>query len=129
MRNIEVAIRREIENRDDTWVERAEELARDFTDKEKEHQLRNLLDVAVRTSSWKAFELFTRYQAARNYIDKEWAEMAIQRLEALRSDARGLLGAGYPEEKVREVHMQLVSRVLGYTVRWYVWNTKGQGRE
>ena len=128
MRTLPPHIRREIEKRDDDLVQMARKLAEDLKKslkkgEDKRRQLRNIQDIAEGSDSWKALELFIRYQAARGEIDKNWAENAIQRLEGLQKTAKGLASqvAGVD---AGAVHLALVSRVLGYAVRWHTWDTK-----
>jgi hypothetical protein len=92
--------------------------------KDKRRQLRNIQEVAESSDSWKALELFIRYQAARGEIDEGWAERAIQRLENLREEAQSLAGQVAGAD-VRAIHLALVARVLGYAVRWHTWDVKG----
>lgn len=111
----------------------ADELAKAFKDKEKgplspnkhkERQLRNIQAAAEQSPSWPPVELFIRYQAARGELYTEWAEMAIQVLSDLRSEAQSIVGSRDPQ-LIGAVHMELVRRTLGYTVRWHVWDAKG----
>lgn len=135
MRKIDVGIRREIERRDDEWVKRAEDLALMLVGtlvkgkerpESKERQLRNIQAIAEQSNSWKALELFMRYQAARNQIPKEWVESAIPVLEKLEGDAKDLVSDCSDKDDIRKVHMELVSRVIGYLVRCHVWDIKGK---
>jgi len=97
----------------------------------KDRQLRNIQEVAERSGSWAEVELFIRYQAARNQIPKGWAQQAVERLNNLRETARDItqraLGS-QPDEVVRKVHLELIRLVLGYTVRWHVWDAKGESQ-
>lgn len=121
MRKLSVASRRALEERDDDWVQKARELTKDLKD-EKERQLRNIQNIAEASESWKAVALFIRYQAARNQLDKAWAEEAVAKLEALQNNACSLAG----KDDRKSLHMELVSRVLGYAVRWHVWDIKNK---
>jgi hypothetical protein len=123
MRNLPIVIRREIEQQDDEWVKVAHELASSLKE-EKEGQLRNIQSVAEKSDSWQALSLFIRYQAARKQIPKPWAEEAVKKLEGLEQKARDLLSRSKEKIPPNQVHMELVSRVLGYAVRWHVWDTK-----
>ena len=92
----------------------------------KVRQLRNILEVAESTDSWKALELFIRYQAARKEIPKAWAESAIQELNALQQEARDIVKN--TKDSAEAVHLELVTRVLGHAVRWHLWDVKhGEG--
>ena len=124
MRTLSSRIRREIEKRDDELVQTARELTRSLRG-DKRRQLRNIRDIAEGTDSWKALELFIRYQAARGEIDKEWAESAIQHLGGLQGMATSLASQVVGTE-ARAVHLALASRVLGYAVRWHTWDTKAR---
>jgi hypothetical protein len=126
MRTLPPRIRHEIEKRDDELVQLARNLTSGLRD-DKRRQLRNIQDIAEGSDSWKALELFIRYQAARGEIDKAWAESAIQRLGDLQRIAKGLASqvAGVDAGvDAGAVHLALVSRVLGYAVRWHTWDTK-----
>ncbi|MBC7226528.1 MAG: hypothetical protein H5T61_04785 [Thermoflexales bacterium] len=99
-----------------------------LSDKEhKERQLRNIQSVAEQSSSWLPVELFIRYQAARKEIYLEWAQEANQTLAALRQQAQAIVGTD-ETALVEAVHMELVRRTLGYTVRWHVWHAKGESQ-
>ncbi len=121
MRPLSITTRRTIEKYDDNWVQKGRELTQNLKS-DKERQLRNIQSIAETSESWKAVALFIRYQAARNQLDKDWAEEAVAKLEALQNDARSLAGKDEP----KAVHMELVSRILGYAVRWHVWDTKNK---
>jgi hypothetical protein len=129
MRTLHPRIRREIEKQDDELVQTARSLAEDLRkslkkkDEDKRRQLRNIQDIAESSDSWKALELFIRYQAARDEIDRGWAESAIQRLERLQEMAQSL-ASQVAGADARAIHLALVSRVLGYAVRWHTWDTK-----
>jgi hypothetical protein len=122
MRTLPPRIRHEIEKQDDELVQLARNLTSGLRD-DKRRQLRNIQDIAEGSDSWKALELFIRYQAARGEIDKAWAESAIRHLGDLQRIAKGLASqvAGVD---AGAVHLALVSRVLGYAVRWHTWDTK-----
>ncbi len=130
-------ILREISRREENLVRKARDLAskldqvfereekKPLSDKEhKERQLRNIQAVAEKSPSWLPVELFIRYQAARKEIYTEWAEEANKLLGSLRSEAQSIVGTSDPQ-LVGDVHMELVRRTLGYTVRWHVWDAKG----
>jgi len=123
MRKIAPNMLRQIAVRDDDWVEKARTLVDDLANQDKERQLRNIQSIAEGSNSWKALELFIRYQAARKELPKQWAEAAIKQLEGLRSEAQSI--AGKYGADIKTVHMEIVSRVLGYAVRWHVWDVKG----
>lgn len=124
MRTIAPTVLREIARRDDEWVEKARALVEGLKDRDKERQLRNIQSIAESSDSWKALELFIRYQAARGELLTGWAEEAIQQLNNLYSEARSI--ANKYDADPKAVHMEIVSRVLGYAVRWHVWNVKGE---
>lgn len=129
MRILDAKIRANIEQADDQWVTIAKGLAeampKDRRGKyiEKKSQLRNLQALAERGDSWLAFELFLKYQAARGELDAQWVQSTAAALGNLRSEAIKLVGAsGKLSEKEQAVHMELVSRVLGFIVRWHFAN-------
>jgi len=122
--------RKLIAEREDDLVEHAHKIAQALK-QDKVRQIRNILEVAESTSSWKALELFIRYQAARGELPKKWAEMTIQELEALQQEATKIQQKAQkkvkaPEEldSVKAIHLELVTRVLGHTVRWHIWDVK-----
>lgn len=121
MKRLPIHVVQEIDRREDQLVELARELAKNQNVRDKERQLRNILGVAEEGSSWPAVDLFMRYQAARHQLPRDWVESAIGQLEGLQSVARDLAGAG-DDDLCRRVHLDLVSRVLGYTIRWLAWN-------
>jgi len=135
MRKIDPIVRREITARDDQWVQKARELASSLWKslKEKERkdgkvrQLRNVQSIAEESESWAALSLFIRYQAARGELPRQWAEETVKRLEELREVARSLAASRKADPKA--VHMGIVSRVLGYAVRWHVWDVEEKKRD
>jgi len=124
MRKLDATIRQQIAARDDDWVQEARRLVDGLRGQNKERQLRNIQSIAERSDSWAALALFIRYQAARKELPKQWAEKAIQQLEDLLSNAKSLAESRNADPKT--VHMEIVSRVLGYAVRWHVWDVKRQ---
>jgi len=126
MRKIAPNVLRQIAIRDDDWVEKARNLVADLANQDKERQLRNIQSIAEESNSWKALELFIRYQAARKELPKQWAEAAIKQLGGLRGEAQSIAGKHGADTKI--IHMEIVSRVLGYAVRWHVWDVKGAGQ-
>lgn len=136
MKAIPVQAKMKIAAQDNIWVEEAQRIAQSLWEslepKErkdgKERQLRNIQSVAEASNSWAALALFIRYQAARGEIPKQWAEDMITRLEKLREQAQGL-AAQVRGADAGDVHMEIVSRVLGYAVRWHVWDVKGKSKE
>lgn len=137
---------RELEAREEDMVKKAEELAEQMkeafeqeeegrkrlSDKEnKERQLRNIQEIAEQSTSWAEVELFIRYQAARKQIPKSWAQHAVETLGSLQEMARAIAQAiseSRPEIH-KQIHLELVRRVLGYTVRWHVWHAKGESQQ
>jgi len=123
-------ILRAIREKEENLVREGEELARSIAGggkpSDKERQLRNIQEIAEQSTSWAEVELFIRYQAARKEIPVNWAIEAIQKLkELLYGMARSIVGVE-DESLIRKVHLELVRRVLGYTVRWHVWHVKGE---
>lgn len=115
---------------DNRWVEEARKIAQKLwrsleSDSEKrrdkERQLRNIQSVAEVSGSWEALALFIRYQAARKEIPKEWAEEAINQLKELQRQAETIASRVQDADK-NAIHMAIVSRVLGYAIRWHVWD-------
>ncbi len=130
MRKLNPKTRKAIAEREDELVQKAQNIAKALWDEldpgqrldGKIRQLRNILEVAESTDSWKALELFIRYQAARKEIPKSWAEAAIQQLDVLQRDAQEI--AKDTGDKPKTVHLELVTRVLGHAVRWHLWDVK-----
>ncbi len=126
MRQLSMATIKKIKDMDDDLVDRAEKLVEGY--KKEDRQLRLIKNMTESSRSWKAVALFIRYQAARKQIDETWAKDAIEKLKSLDSLARELASKASPKEDLQDdIFMELASRVLGYAVRWHVWNTKGQG--
>ena len=130
MRTITAPVRMQIAAQDNRWVEEAHAIAQSLwtalgrRGEGKERQLRNIQSVAEETPSWNALALFIRYQAARGEIPKEWAENTVSRLEGLQHQAKEIASRVRGTDE-KAVHMEIVSRVLGYAVRWHVWDVKG----
>ncbi|GBD08601.1 hypothetical protein HRbin22_00842 [Candidatus Thermoflexus japonica] len=127
-----------IRDREEDLVKMAEDLAQNLANifrqeeekplsekNHKERQLRNIQEVAEQSTSWAEVELFIRYQAARKEIYATWADTAIQKLKDLETIARSIVGTA-DESAIRKVHLELIRRVLGHTVRWHVWHAKGE---
>jgi len=126
MRQLSMATIKKIKDMDDDLVDRAEKLVEGY--KKEDRQLRLIKNMTESSRSWKAVALFIRYQAARKQIDETWAKDAIEKLKSLDSLAGELASKASPKEDLQDdIFMELASRVLGYAVRWHVWNTKGQG--
>jgi tRNA threonylcarbamoyladenosine modification (KEOPS) complex Cgi121 subunit len=118
MRQLSFAALNKIKEQDDDLVRTAEELV-DSLKENDESQLRIIQSMAESSSSWEVVKLFMRYQAARKQIDMTWTDKAIVQLEALEDNARSMATS---RDNSKDLHMELVSRVLGYAVRRHVWN-------
>lgn len=107
-----------IRERDDEWVKAGEKLIKGLGDQEVERQLRIIQGVAEESGSWEAVKLFIQYQGSRKEakIGKDWAQKAVDELESLKNRAEELSRQTGDDKK--GVHLELVSRVLGYAVRW-----------
>lgn len=130
MRQLSLVTIKKIRDMDDELVDKAKELVENF--KKEDRQLRLIKNMAESSQSWKAVSLFIKYQAARKQIDESWAKDAIGNLEGLKTKAKSLAEGSASKtstkgDSVDDIFMELASRVLGYAVRWHVWNTKGQG--
>lgn len=126
MRQLSFKAINKIKEMDNSWVKTAEDLVANL-DENKERQLRIIQSMAESSNSWEVVKLFIRYQAARNKIDKDWADKeVIPKLEALQNNAKSMV---IPADNAKDVHMEIVSRVLGYAVRWHVWNNTIKGRK
>jgi len=130
MRKLSPKTRQAIAAIEDELVAKAREIARELwkTLNERQRkdgkvrQLRNILEVSENTNSWKALALFIRYQAARGELDIGWAEKLVGTLKELENKARDLVKQYH--DQVRDVHLELVTRVLGHAVRWHHWDVK-----
>jgi intergrase/recombinase len=71
----------------------------------KRNQIRNILDMAQATDSFKALELFIRYQAGRETISHEFSEDLVKDLEKVHKD-KGI---------------EAVRLYLGHLYRYFVW--------
>ena len=123
-------ILRALREKEEDLVRKAERLARSLAGdgkrpSDKERQLRNIQEVAEQSASWAEIELFIRYQAARKEISVVWADEAIQELKGLEEIAGSIVSTA-DEPLIRRVHLEMVRRVLGYTVRWHVWHVEGE---
>jgi len=131
MRTLSPKIRQDISAMEDELVEKAREVTNELwkvlNEKQRKdgkvRQLRNILEVAESTDSWKALALFIQYQAARGELDIGWAEKLIEVLEDLKGKAHSLTKK-YSEKDEKNVHLELVTRVLGHAVRWHLWDVK-----
>lgn len=128
MRTINATAKMEIAAQDDRWVEEAQRLVKGLKGQDKHGQLRNIQAIAEESNSWPAVALFIRYQGARDQVPKQWAEDAVKRLEELQAHAKEL-ASRVPGADEKAIHMEIVSRVLGYAVRWHIWDVKGGGKE
>lgn len=118
MRQLSTATINKIKDREDDLVTEAKGLVEELNEN-KERQLRNIQGIAENTSSWEVVKLFMKYQAARNQIDMAWTNKAVDKLEGLANDAKSIATS---KDNIKDLHLELVSRVLGYAVRWHVWN-------
>ena len=91
MRKIAPNVLRQIAIRDDDWVEKARNLVADLANQDKERQLRNIQSIAEGSSSWKALELFIRYQAAGKVHYS-----AVERLPGQSKQRLSFLGVNAP---------------------------------
>jgi hypothetical protein len=121
MRQLSFAALNAIKKRDDDLVVKAEDLV-DSLKENEERQLRIIQSMAEKSSSWNVVKLFMKYQAARKQIDMIWTNGAILKLEALSDDAKSIKSIATPKDDVKDLHMELISRVLGYAVRRHVCN-------
>ncbi len=132
MRTINPKTRQAIAAKEDALVQKAREVTKalwaSLNEKQRKdgkvRQLRNILEVAESTESWKALALFIRYQAARGELDISWAEKVIETLEGLESEARKLAQDNKDDPKA--VQLEMITRVLGHAVRWHLWDVKSQ---
>ena len=136
MKKLNPRTRQAIATKEDDLVQQAREVAKALWESlhEKEQkggkvrQLRNILEVAESTDSWKALALFIRYQAARttDNIPRDWAEYLIDEMESLTDTANEIAKQTHDDPKT--IHLEMVTRVLGHAVRWHLWDVKkGEG--
>ena len=119
MRQLSYAAINLLKDQDDDLVTEAEELVDKLTENQ-ERQLRIILSMAENSRSWNAVKLFMKYQAARKQIDMNQTEVAVGKLEALENDAKSI--ATTTGDNIKDLHMELISKVLGYAIRRHVWN-------
>ncbi len=130
MRRINPRTRHAIAAKEDELVQKASEVEKALwealSEKQqkdgKVRQLRNILEVAESTDSWKALALFIRYQAARGELDIGWAEKVIETLDDLENEARKLAQENKDDPKA--VHLEMITRLLGHAVRWHRWKVE-----
>ncbi len=82
-----------------------------------EGQLRNILEIAQDATSFLHVEVFLLYQAARKQIPREFVDPLLKSLKNLESLAKAIAQA--TREDPKNIHLELVTRFLGYLVRWY----------
>lgn len=124
MRKLDPVARQKIAALDDEWVQKAKALSQGLgTREDKRRQLRNIQEVAEASDSWAAVELFIRYQGVRGELSREWAENACKLLGDLKKRAEEIAREAKGAD-AKSVHMEIVSRVLGYAVRWHTWEVK-----
>ena len=87
----------------------------------KEGQLRNILEIAQDATSFLHVEVFILYQAARKQIPREFVDSLLTTLKDLESLAREIAQA--TREDPKTIHLELVTRFLGYLIRWYKYET------
>lgn len=105
----------------DEMIERSRELIdRNWKDGSEEgpflkyvgkNQIRNILDMAQATDSFKVLETFILYQAGRRMISQKFANELTKELEIVRK-THGI-------ERIREY--------LGYMYRYFVWKNSQDG--
>lgn len=71
----------------------------------KKHQIRNILDLAQATDSFRELKLFIKYQAGRKKIPENFSEVLIKHLQNIKNN--------YDAEAVRQS--------LGYIYRHFIW--------
>lgn len=69
------------------------------------NQIRNILDMAQQTDSFKALEIFILYQAGRRMISQEFAEDLIAELKHMQ----------------KKDEIERIRQYLGYMYRYFVW--------
>lgn len=119
MRQLSYSALKMIKEQDDKWVKSAYDIVANIRDKER--QLRIIQNMAEGSKSWEAVKLFIKYQAARNQFKSDWAEEAIRQLEELLNEAMTIANK-FSKDDPKDIHMELVSRVLGFAVRKHVWD-------
>jgi len=120
MRQLSFAAINRIKDQDDDLVIEAKNLVDSITEN-KERQLRIIQNMAESSTSWEVVKLFMKYQAARKQIDDTWIDTAIDKLDNLKNEAESI-AAETRKDTAKDIHMELISRVLGYAVRWHVSN-------
>lgn len=77
----------------------------------KTNQIRNILDMAQATDSFKALQVFILYQAGRAMIAHEFAEDLALELEKIQKDGG----------------IKSVRLYLGYLYRYFIWKKSQEG--
>ncbi|MGC1122445.1 MAG: hypothetical protein WBA22_15240 [Candidatus Methanofastidiosia archaeon] len=77
----------------------------------KKNQIRNILDMAQATDSFKALQVFILYQAGRKMIAHEFAEDLASELEKIQKDGG----------------IKSVRLYLGYLYRYFIWKKSQEG--
>jgi hypothetical protein len=125
--------RARIENQLDTLIDSAEKLV-DSTNIVAEllpAQLRNLLNMASSTDSFKAVELFIQYQMGREREGKGWrhggfGDQLIQELHKF-DDLAEQIAKATEADKVK-VKMELVRLLIGYLTRYFSYKSADKER-
>ena len=76
-----------------------------FLSKLRRNQIRNILDMAQATDSFKALQMFIRYQAGREMISHDFAEDLVTELEKIQ----------------KKSGVESIRVYLGYLYRYFVW--------
>jgi len=144
MRTPSPQVLREIEQKMDEIVSRAEDTLRETIMRDKDTlekakglktQLSNLLNLANETDSVKALELFIRYQMGRK-SSRSWAlppdgpfgERVIGGFQELAEMAKEI-ASRQKEISQKEIHLWLIRLYVGSLYRWFVALTGEEGGE
>ncbi len=92
----------------------------------KTAQFNNLLGVALETPSpavvinWLSYQMGRRTPDTRPWKDSGLGEQVVADIKALKARAESVAKDNTDEAEVRELHIQLTRKYLGYLKRWFV---------
>ena len=137
MESVKLRINQSIEQHIGAIVHQAEEFLNQFhpqnmdlTKLAKPTQIRNLVNIAKEAPHAAIITNFIRYQIGRDKkpIDRRFGEGLIRQLDSLSELARSISQQAGDEHRIDAIHIELVSRFLGYMNRHFVYLTASANR-
>lgn len=129
---IDVESRLKIDERLDEMISNAQKLIENTKVYEgsEEAQIRNLLEIAISADSFKALEVFVRYQVGREKLPKLFADGLLAELTKLERIANEIAKA----KPHKEIWLEMNRQFLGYMARWFIykrkeWESRTKGEE